>query len=209
MSNTQSKSGSKTETKSASAEEFLDIEAIAAQHGLEALDNTIKRNADGTIDTSEWVEEQVGFTPYWEVEQGKYFLGIPSARDERDPEFVRYVFTAVEPTVCQRGSKRQNEVEQVIVQPGEQFSISVWKVLERVFDEYFEIGVTPMCKVTALREKPVKSDNTKTYWEWKVEVSPATKKKLAAKRAEVHAMRKAAEKAAIAAAKSETAKNMS
>jgi hypothetical protein len=141
--------------------------------------SAVKNDAMALPDFSKWEEEQVGFAPYWNPEPLKWFLGRVVARDERDPDFVRYLMKAEIDTPCKRGPV--TDAEDVMIRKGEFFSISVYHSLEGLFNAYLEMGFTPAMKVTAVKEVPTK----KSGQTWKVQVSPDDKKLLTKKRTEL------------------------
>jgi hypothetical protein len=147
-----------------------------------STDKSVKSTEMAVPDFSKWEEEQVGFAPYWNPEPLKWFLGRVVARDERDPDFVRYLMRAELDTPCKRGPV--NDAEDVMIRKGEFFSISVYHSLEGLFNTYLEIGVTPAMKVTAVKEVPTKKSG-QTCWTWKVQISPEDKKLLNKKRADL------------------------
>jgi len=140
------------------------------------------------FDTSNWVDEQVGFSPYWNPDNDKFFIGAVSARDERDPEFIRYLIKAAVDTECKRGS--DENAEDVLVKAGEFFTVSVYYSLRDLFDFYLESGLRPFIKVTALKE--VKTKNKNTCWTWRVQISPKDKAVVEKKRIELTAAKEAA-----------------
>lgn len=127
-----------------------------------------------------WVDEQVGFAPYWNPEEGKWLYARVIARDERDPSFVRYLMQAGMDTECHRGA----EGEAVKVKRGEHFTISVYFSLRDLFDLYLETGIRPFIKVLAVKEVPTKTTG-RNVWTWKVQVSPDDKKMIDAKKKEI------------------------
>lgn len=142
-----------------------------------------KSDALAIPDFSKWEEEQVGFAPYWNPETDKWFLGQVVSRDERDPEFVRYLVKAALDTPCKRGPV--DGAEEVLVKSGEYFSISVYYSLQGLFDAYLEMGIVPpVMKVIAVKEVKTKKAG-QTCWTWKVLISPDDKKRINTKRTEL------------------------
>ena len=137
-----------------------------------------------------WEEEQVGFAPYWGPAEMKWFYGQVVDKDERDPEFVRYLIRAGVDTQCQRGPVE--DAEEVLVKAGEYFTISVYYSLQGAFDFYLETGIKPWMKVTAIKTTET-SKSGRTVWHWKLVVSPEDKKRLNAARAQHKAMSDAGE----------------
>ena len=145
------------------------------------------------IDFSTWEEEQVGFAPYWNPEPGKFFVGTPVARDERDPSFLRYLIKAAVDTQCKRGPV--DEAEEVLVKKGEFFSVSVYYALAEPFDAILENftskGTDILAKVTAIKTAKTKEKND--VWQWKMHLPPEHKKLMTA-------MKETVRKAALAEA---------
>lgn len=132
-----------------------------------------------------WEEEQVGFPPYWNPSHvGNALIAKVIMRDERDPSFVRYILQAVKfPLVCKKGPSE--DAEQVIVQPGEFFTMSAYAALP--LERFFDLEV--VVKVANKRKLPGNeaSDGVKRdLWEFKVLVSPESKKILANRREDEH-----------------------
>src|SRR5688500_4170909 len=88
------------------------------------------------IDTSTRESEQIGFAPYWKPEEKKSIICRVSARDERDPEFKRYLVQVEQTTPC-KGGPVEN-AEDVIVKKGEHCSLSVYYALAEPFDFLLE-----------------------------------------------------------------------
>lgn len=134
-----------------------------------------------------WVDEQVGFPPYWSPEMGSAFRGMIMYRDERQPEFIRYVVQASAPIRCHRGPS-DDEQEEVIVQPGELFTTTAYAALplERYFG--FEVWVLAEKKRTlAASTNPNAKEGQKRkreQWDFRIRVSPETKKLLDDQRSE-------------------------
>ena len=132
---------------------------------------------------ADWDEEQVGFPPYWKPEAvGRIIMGKVLARDD-DGLFPRYILQAVLPVKCQKGSAQSNTVQEVIVQPGQLFTMSQYAglPLERFFDIIVGIRVTGERMLPPTEESDGKP---RDLWEWTVLVAPQDKEKLNARRAE-------------------------
>lgn len=140
----------------------------------------------------EWEKEQVGFAPYWSPDTDKWFYGSVQARDERDPEFVRYLCKALMPMTVQRGPAE--DAEKIDIKPGEYFSISVYYSLAEPFDFILEHFVLKGIEVP-MRIKALKSVKTKkvgqTCWTWEMLLPKEMKKALAEKRNELMLARRA------------------
>lgn len=141
----------------------------------------------GDFNLADFESEQVGFAPYWECTQGAFFLGKIRGIDTRDPEFVRFMCEAVTPTACRRGSKTSDAYEEVTVQPGEAFTISVYYQLQGLFTECLESGTDPTLLVRALREVPT-SKKGQTCWQFDVKIPKEDRKRLHAFRAQQAAL---------------------
>lgn len=158
------------------------------------MSNTAKnqnKNVDpnGDPDFSTFTDEQIGFAPYWNPETGKEFYGALVARDERDPEFVRYLVMNLSnrPLACSRGPA--DNAEEVLVQKGETFSISVYHQLREAFDFYLDVQshklmVVPM---RLIAQDKVKTASRNEVWRFKLQVPMDVKKKLDAIRHELRA----------------------
>lgn len=128
-----------------------------------------------------WVEEAVGFPPYWKPDLGKSFRGVVLMRDERDPNFVRYHIEAREPVDCQRGPADDGVVE--TVGTGEIFTTSAFAALP--LDRFFGFEVFVLVKGSRRLPGNESSNNMpRDLWEFKVLVSPETKKLLDSQRKE-------------------------
>lgn len=145
--------------------------------------------ANDEIDFSTWEEEQVGFAPYWNPEPGKFFVGTPVARDERDPSFLRYLIKAGMDTDCKRGPV--DDAEPVLVKKGEFFSVSVYYALAEPFDlmleEIVSKGIDILAKVTAIKTAKTKEKND--VWQWKMHLPPEHKKLMTAAKEEIRKAR--------------------
>ena len=138
-------------------------------------------------DFSKWTSEQVGFAPYWTPAPGRWFLGILTDVDRRDPDFIRYQFQALLDTPCQRGpgdvdSERH---EKVMVASGEHFSTSVYSGLKVLFDEYEGLSFPVPVRVQATVKS--KTSKNQDFWNFKVDVHEDTKKLLIVHRQKVKA----------------------
>lgn len=152
---------------------------------------TEEQTANGQVPNFDnWQEEQVGFAPYWNPEEEKWFYAQIIEKDERDPNFVRYLMRAGMDTPCKRGSDANQE--DVLVKAGEYFTISVYYSLQGAFDFYLETGIRPFMKVIALKEVKTKTSG-QTCWTWKLLVSPESKKQLEAARVKHRQMSDAGE----------------
>jgi hypothetical protein len=119
-------------------------------------------------------DEQTGFPPYWNPSEGRKFYGRIMARDERDPEFVRYVVQASCKHVCRTGPA--DDATDCEVQTGENFTVSEYASLPLA--DYFGLEVL----VTALKKRPIKGGK-QDVWIFKLQVAPQTKALLMQRRA--------------------------
>lgn len=153
----------------------------------------------GAPDTTGWMKEQTGFAPYWTPSEGKLFFGRVVSRDERDPEFVRYLIQLEQDELaCQSGPK--DDPTDVIVRKGDTFTVSVYVQLDGLFNEYLESGIFPLVCCKALKEVKTKTAG-QTCWTFDLRVNPQEGKKLLAYRQEKAQVMAAArtERAAIQA----------
>lgn len=143
-------------------------------------------NADGSVngsgdldeldlDTSGLVEEQTGFPPYWAPEANddniatsKGFKGTVILKDDRDPEFPRYVLKTAQRLKCKEGTAAEDNV--VWVEAGQFFTCSVYATLR--LDQYIgmEIVVIPVSK------RSIKGG--KELWKFRLMVGQADHKAL-------------------------------
>lgn len=139
-------------------------------------------NAAKAIDTSNWEKEQVGFDPYFVIDEGKSFIATLVGRDDTAKNFVRYQFLATEDMVCQRGPNDvENErFQKVDVKMGETFNISKFYSLAKLLDEYVDYstdtGKAVMVKVTCTGS--VKTTEGNDCWLWDASVPPQVKASL-------------------------------
>lgn len=110
------------------------------------------------------------FPAYWEPSEGATFTAYPVMVDKRDPDFERILFKATHPLDCFRGPK--DDQEEVTVEAGEQFSVSLYKVFQGAIEEYIMLGLLadiPLT-VTAIEKATQKADKKKTYWKFSIKV---------------------------------------
>lgn len=132
----------------------------------------------GLPDFSTWSEEATGFAPYWNPEENAWFFARIIDKDERDPSFVRFLMQAGHDIPCKRGPAE--EAEDVMVNKGEFFTISVYYSLQDLFDFYLELARTGALTPTQQFMRIMAIDKSKTkagqkVWNWKVLVDPQTK----------------------------------
>lgn len=150
-----------------------------------------KANEEELPDFSKWTPLQIGFAPYWHPEPGKRFFGEIVQRDDRDPEFVRYLVKTHKTEECRRGPNNDDTAkgavgEKVIVNKGDTFSISVYYSLADEFDFHLFFAEKTGRHVPILVEalKTVKTKGGQDVWQWRVLVSPEDKQALDGRRDE-------------------------
>lgn len=141
--------------------------------------NEAKSTESTEIDFSAFQEEQVGFPPYWNPEEGKQFYALPISRDERDPDFHRYVLQAFQDVDCQIGPS--DDAETVKVKKGEFFTCSTYAALPL---ELYALAKTPVL-VSVKKKRELKGN--KELWIFSVALAPADKKRLDSVRTELMA----------------------
>ena len=156
-------------------------------------------SAADAIDTTGWVEQQLGFAPYFNPTPGAKFVATPIEIDDKDPDFVRYVFIAEHAMECQQGPKE--DAEPVLVEAGGQFTMAAYASLSMVFEDYLGLK----CRVT-VKDKIKIADN-KTLWRFTLAVSQEDNARLMAQKQANSKARaiKAREKAAELKAKNSDA----
>lgn len=107
---------------------------------------------------------QTSYPPYFEVEEGAAFRAKVLGKDDSDPEFIRWVLCAERPVKCYRGSKKKNQATEIIVQPGELFTIGEYVALR--LDKYVD-------SVIGLKVKGKLEANTPAGFVWDFDVREA------------------------------------
>lgn len=159
--------------------------------------NPVDALAIPNFDTKGWVEEQVGFAPYWEADKGQKIIARLVGKEEKEGTFTRYLLQAGQDMVCYRGAKTLDDdgksikgsAEKVNVKKGEFFTMSVFHSLQGLFDFYEETGLKPWMQIHAV-EKVKTSTPGQMVWTWKLLVSPEDKKRADAKRMQLAAEKK-------------------
>lgn len=108
------------------------------------------------------------FPAYWEPVEGASFTAYPVAIDKRDPDFERVVFRATHSVDCFKGPK--DDQEEVTVNEGENFTVSLYKVFQGAIEEQIMMGLMdniPLT-VTAIEKATQTGDKKKTYWKFSV-----------------------------------------
>lgn len=141
-------------------------------------------------------EQQTGLPPYWGPNEEELAKGVPQffharviAFDGKDPAFKRWVMQAVDPITCWRGKER---AEEVLVKPGEFFSVSHYAGLP--LGRYFGFPVFVVAKGKR------KIDGGQTVWEWTLRTSPEAAKAVQARQERIIAQAQASAAAQMATA---------
>lgn len=141
--------------------------------------NATNTAATGTsiddVNLEGYVEESVGFNPYWKAEEGASFFGTVLAFDDHDPNFKRWTLQSHCDLECFQGSKADGEA--ILVKKGEFFSVSDYGGLPLSRFYGLQVFVTAREKVTI--------KGGRTLWKWQVRVDPKVKALLDAKREEL------------------------
>ena len=132
--------------------------------------NTNKNNAVES-EEDEWVKEQIGFPPYWNPKVGDSVQCMIQQLDTTDEEFPRYiaVYTGNSELKCYKGAKETEAFEEVIVYPGEQFSMSEWAGIDR---NHLAAYVGIEIRLTRGKDTKFKGDDGKprTFINWELMV---------------------------------------
>lgn len=142
---------------------------------------TTKKNAapvqNQEIDGLEFSnEEQISFAPYWKPIVGASFVAKPIARDERDPEFIRFVMQAYQDMDCFSGPVE--DAAEVKVEKGKYFSISDYKALP--LDFY--MGLPDPIKLTVESTRKSSDPKKNDMFVWSIKTTDRCKKILDARR---------------------------
>jgi hypothetical protein len=136
-------------------------------------ENRSARNGGAGPDVSSWDTQETGFAPYWSPDVGKYFMGSPVTRDERDPGFVRYVLVAACDLECARGPVAGAET--VLVKRGEFFTVGAYHTLVPILDKLLAYGEATG-KSPVLYAKVTGEAKTakvgQTVWTWEIKHPP-------------------------------------
>lgn len=117
----------------------------------------------------EFVKVNTGFAPYWSPAPGKGFTARLLSRDERDSEFVRYVFEVIKGEVpCASGPKDAQIA--VTAKVGDHFAVSSYATLAPIFDEYMNAGISPIVNLKAVSEEKA-SKPGQTFWKFDLQIS--------------------------------------
>lgn len=116
-----------------------------------------------------------GFPPYWNPQLGNSFQGVIIRRDERDPDFIRYVIQATDLITCATGPA--DNAEEIIVEPGQLFTCSAYATMN--LEEYFGLEVKVITYKT--RKLPGNENSRgapRDLWEFKYKLPPDSKRLL-------------------------------
>jgi hypothetical protein len=139
-------------------------------------------NAGQTAVPEGFEQQQTGFPPYWGPEHGKTFRGVVIERDDRDPEFMRFLLKATAPVACAQGpAEDQTEVQ---VKAGEFFTCSAYAALP--LDRYVGCEVF----VQAKQKRDIKGG--KEVWDFALFCSAETARLVADRQAKMLAEAQAA-----------------
>lgn len=141
-----------------------------------------------TLADDEFVEQPIGFRPYWKPFEDKNelghfgsFIGKLVMFDATRLGYESWVFEACQPVKCFTGAKKERK--EVLVETGQPFSVGSWKQLDALKD-YFGLKV----KITAESKTTLKDGNT--VWNWQLQVAKSDVAALNQRRAEaVHELR--------------------
>lgn len=153
--------------------------------GVQDVTNDPTAFVNAVLDAvKDWEDEHVGFPPYWNPEHvGNAMLGKLILKDTTQEEFTRYVFMATKVAIpCKRGPAASQE--EVLVQPGEMFTMSSYAALP--IDMFFDLEMAIIVKGTRqLPGNEASKNRPRDLWEFSVKIPPEAKKALAARRKEV------------------------
>jgi hypothetical protein len=136
-------------------------------------------------DFSDFVDEQIGFAPYWVPEEGKAFYGALIGKDERDLSrdggFVRYTLMSMssESLECQSGPNT-DKAEKVMVAKGEAFNVSVYHQLAPPFDFYLQAqeDLQIVIPIRVICEKKMETKAGRDVWKFRLQIPSKTKAQL-------------------------------
>ena len=123
---------------------------------------------DSDVTDDGFVQEQVGFPPYFKPIEGRKIKFRPISIDMRDARFFRWVCEASHNIACWTGPK--DDAEPVLVRAGEFFTMSVYASLplERFLGE----------EIIAIVKSKRDIHDGQSVWIWNVLVKPEVKKNL-------------------------------
>jgi len=127
---------------------------------------------------TEGVDVQVGFPPYWDIEEGQVIFCIPRRVDVSDPAFIRHVCECLSPEMqCSTGPKdRGGEATPVTIHRGDLFTVSNFATLplEYGLKDAVPIKVTVIGKDTSGK---LPNGQPRTMWRFKYTVPNEEMKK--------------------------------
>lgn len=143
-------------------------------------------------DYSKWSPIQIGFAPYWHPTEGAACVGSVIEKDDRNPNFVRYLLKAYAKLECKRGPRETGQ--SVVVEAGETFSMGVFSSMIDEFD--FHLYMQKVAKqdipvrIEAVNKTPTSTPvdendpegEKRQVWNWKMFTPPEKKKILDSKR---------------------------
>ena len=133
----------------------------------------------GFVDDGEYVQGSVGFPPFWKPSEEKAaagdvqgvhgtVTGFEVSPDSEDPEetFERVILVALSPIMCATGSVAKGTYKEVLVQPGEEFSMS----------NYVQLNLRRYMggNIKAFAIKKIQHTPKKKLWVWDLQISAAT-----------------------------------
>lgn len=139
--------------------------------------NSAPMDLGGIPDDADLVEENVGFDPYWEPADGARCYASVVGFDVTDPQFIRINLIAEAPVRCFKGPK--DEQEEITVQVGERFNMSLYAALRRNFQEYLgyaaEGALIPIVIAPDGFSKEKSRETGKPWRLWKISVTKETR----------------------------------
>lgn len=137
--------------------------------------NTAPVNTPNTSSApeDEWIDQNLGFPPYWDPEEGDSVQCQIQSLDVRDPNFPRYicVYTGNDILICSKGAKDTDAYEEKVpVYPGEQFSMSEWTGIARDRLVYY-IGLDiRLTRGPTTKVKPGEDGQPRKFINWKLQI---------------------------------------
>jgi len=147
-----------------------------------AVDPNVPTGEAATFDLGDdhdsFIEQNLGFLPYIQPEEGLKFRARLVNFDDRNPSFVRFtlVNTGKSAYPCYKGSKKRDMQELVMVKPGEEFSMSEYSQIP--YDEIFGMDA-----ILEFKEKvPTNHPDGREVWRLGLSVSAEDNKILSERR---------------------------
>lgn len=151
----------------------------------ENVKNSNTKNPAPQAKTREgFVKDDIALPPYWNPQEGSEVYAQPVMIDATDPTFVRFVMLAKETTACKRGPS--DDAENVTVEAGERFTMSVYRGLEKPFFMYMVAGIPALITCVSKRKLAPSVTNPfpRTFWNFTSFMNAKDKQKLDANRVE-------------------------